>query len=117
MKRRGIVAVISDFQAEGYERPLGILRRRHDVIALQLWDPREVELPSAGLVALLDPESGERVVVDASDPEVRRRLRPATLESAREIFRRTGVDAVAFSTAQTYERTLAAFFKKRERRR
>jgi uncharacterized protein (DUF58 family) len=117
MKRRGIVAVISDFQADGYERPLGILRRRHDVIALQLWDPREVELPSAGLVALLDPESGERVVVDASDPEVRRRLRPATLENARETFRRTGVDAVAFSTAQTYERTLAAFFKKRERRR
>src|SRR5262245_52785884 len=113
MKRRGIVAVISDFQAQGYERPLGVLRRRHDVIALQLWDPREVEAPPAGLVALLDPESGERVVVDASDPEVRRRLRPATLEAAGETFRRTGVDAVTFSTAQSYERALAAFFKPR----
>ena len=60
MKRRGIVAVISDFQAEGYERALGILRRRHDVIALHLQDPREAELPDAGLVALLDPETGER---------------------------------------------------------
>ena len=117
MKRRGIVAVISDFQADGYERALGILRRRHDVIALQLWDPHEHEAPAAGLVALLDPETGERVVVDASDPEVRRRLRATTLEPARDAFRRTGVDAVAFSTAQSYERPLAAFFKKRERRR
>jgi uncharacterized protein (DUF58 family) len=117
MKRRGIVAVISDFQAEGYERPLGILRRRHDVIALHLWDPRETEAPAVGLIALLDPETGARVVVDASSPEVRRRLRTATLEPAREVFRRTGVDAVALSTAQSYERPLAAFFKRRERRR
>jgi hypothetical protein len=117
MKRRGIVAVISDFQTEGYERALGILRRRHDVIALQLWDPHEHEAAAAGLVALLDPETGERVVVDASDPEVRRRLRATTLEPARDAFRRTGVDAVALSTAQSYERPLSAFFKKRERRR
>ena len=46
LKRRGIVAVISDFQDEGYERPLGILRRRHDVIALQLSDPREADVPA-----------------------------------------------------------------------
>ena len=117
LKRRGIVAVISDFQARDYERPLGILRRRHDVIALQLWDPREAETPAAGLVALLDPESGARVVVDVSDPEVRRQLRPATVEPARELFRRTGVDAVALSTAQSYERPLRAFFESRERRR
>jgi uncharacterized protein (DUF58 family) len=117
MKRRGIVAVISDFQAQDYERALGILRRRHDVIALQLWDPREHEAPAAGLVALVDPETGARVVVDASDPEVRRRMRATTLEPAREAFRRTGVDAVALSTAEAYERPLAAFFKKRELRR
>ena len=55
MKRRGIVAMISDFQAQGYEKSLGVLRRRHDVIAFQLVDPRERRFPDTGLVALVDP--------------------------------------------------------------
>jgi uncharacterized protein (DUF58 family) len=115
MKRRGIVAVLSDFQDQGYERALGILRRRHDVIALQLSDPRESELPAVGLMALLDPETGERMVVDTSDPAVRRRLAGGALAPA--IFQRTGVDALALSTVLSYERPLSAFFKARERRR
>jgi uncharacterized protein (DUF58 family) len=117
MKRRGIVAVISDFQATGYERALGVLRRRHDVIALQMTDPREGEFPDAGLVALLDPETGERVVVDASRPDVRRRLAHSALAEARDICRRARVDTLALSTAESYERPLSAFFKARERRR
>jgi len=117
MKRRGIVAVISDFQDQGWEKALGILRRRHDVIAIHLWDPREVELPPAGLVALADPETDRLLIVDTSDPAVRRRLRAATVGQARELFRRAGVDALALSTAESYERPLATFFKQRERRR
>jgi uncharacterized protein (DUF58 family) len=117
LRRRSIVAVLSDFQAEDYERPLGILRRRHDVIALQLWDPCERVLPEAGLVSFLDPETGERVVVDTSDGPTRQALSVATLEAAREAFRRTRVDALALSTAEAYERPLSAFFKARERRR
>jgi uncharacterized protein (DUF58 family) len=117
MKRRGIVAVISDFQARDYERPLGILRRRHDVLALHLWDPTEAEVPDVGLVTIADPETGERRVVDTSDPVVRQRLRPATLAEARDVFRRTNVDALPLSTAESYERPLAAFFKAREKRR
>jgi uncharacterized protein (DUF58 family) len=114
MKRRGIVAVLSDFQAEGYERALGVLRRRHDVIALRLVDPHETVFPDAGLLALVDPESGERFVVDASRPEVRRRLSRAA--PAEEVFRRTRVDALTLSTAASYEQPLRAFFKARERR-
>ena len=117
MKRRGIVAAISDFQGEGYEKGLGILRRRHDVIALHLLDPREREFPDAGLVALLDPETGERIVVDASRPDVRPRLVAAALRDAPVTFRRTRVDALTLSTAESYEKPLAAFFKARERRR
>ncbi len=117
LRRRGIVAVISDFQDAGYERALGLLRARHDVIALQLWDPREAEIPSAGLVALTDPETGQRRVVDTSDAAVRSRLRAVTLTQAQEVFRRTRVDALALSTAESYERPLAAFFKAREKRR
>jgi uncharacterized protein (DUF58 family) len=117
MKRRGIVAVLSDFQAEGYERALGVLRRRHDVIALHIADPRESEFPDAGLVALLDPETGQRVVVDASRPDVRRRLAQSSLAQAREAFKRTRVDLLALSTDESYEKPLGTFFKARERRR
>ena len=117
MKRRGIVAAISDFQGQDYEKGLGTLRRRHDVIAFQLADPREREFPDAGLVALLDPESGERVVVDASRPEVRPLLASSALREAPATFRRTRVDALTLSTADSYEKPLVAFFKSRERRR
>src|SRR5437899_1819733 len=117
MKRRGIVAVISDFQDRAYERALGVLRRRHDVIALHLLDPREGEFPDTGLVALVDPETGERVVVDASRPDVRRRLAATALAEARPAFKRTRVDALPLSTAESYEKPLSAFFKARERRR
>jgi uncharacterized protein (DUF58 family) len=117
MRRRGIIAVISDFQAKAYERPLGILRRRHDVIAIQLSDPREAAVPAAGLLVLADPETGERVVVDSNDPAVRARLVSPSAAQARQVFRRTQVDALPLSTAESYERPLAAFFKARERRR
>jgi uncharacterized protein (DUF58 family) len=117
MKRRGIVAVISDFQDAGYERALGVLRRRHDVIALHLVDPREVEVPASGLVALVDPETGERTVVDTSDPRVRARLVASTTAAARQAFKRARVDALTLSTAESYEKPLTAFFEARERRR
>jgi uncharacterized protein (DUF58 family) len=117
MKRRGIVAVVSDFQAREYERPLGILRRRHDVVALHLWDPLEDEVPNVGLVAVFDPETGEKKVVDTANARVRALLRASTLREAREVFRRTNVDVLPLSTADSYERPLATFFKARGRRR
>lgn len=117
MKRRGIVAVISDFQGQDYEKALGVLRRRHDVVALHLADPREREVPATGLVALIDPETGDRLVVDASRPDVRRLLAASALDEAPGIFKRTGVDSLVLSTAESYEKPLSAFFKARERRR
>ena len=117
MKRRGIVAIVSDFQAHGYERALGVLRRRHDVIALHLVDPRENEVPAVGLVALVDPETGERTVLDTSDPRVRARLRTTTAAQARQACKRARVDALTLSTAESYEKPLTAFFEARERRR
>jgi uncharacterized protein (DUF58 family) len=116
MRRRGIVAVLSDFQAEGYERALGILRRRHDVVALHLHDPREVEVPDVGMVWVEDPETGERMVADTSDPAVRRYLRGPGSHRARETFRRTNVDVLSLSTAEPYEKALTGFFKSREKR-
>jgi uncharacterized protein (DUF58 family) len=117
MKRRGIIVVISDFQDAGFEHALGMLRRRHDVVALHLWDPRETDVPDAGLVALTDPETGERIVADTSDPSVRERLRAGTLNETRESFRRAAVDVLPLSIAEPYDRPLAAFFRAREKRR
>jgi len=117
LRRRGIVAVVSDFQAEGYEKALGALRRRHDVVALHVRDPREGDVPAAGLVAFTDPETGERVVADTARPEVRRALRAPGFEAARAVFKKTRVDALALSTGESYERPLSGFFKTRERRR
>jgi len=117
MKRRGIVAILSDFQDKNYEKRLGALRRRHDVIALQLTDPREGEFPEVGLVALLDPETGERIVVDSSRDDVRLLLQSGALLEAPVAFKRTRVDALPLSIAASYERPLAAFFASRERRR
>jgi uncharacterized protein (DUF58 family) len=117
LRRRGIVAVVSDFQARGYEKALGALRRRHDVVALHLRDPRESDVPPAGLVAFEDPETGDTVVADTARPDVRAALRAPGFESAQAVFRKTGVDALDLDTGSSYERPLSAFFKARERRR
>lgn len=117
LRSRGIVAVLSDFQASGYERALGVLRRKHDVVALHLQDPGEAEVPSVGLVALTDPETGERIVADTSRLEVRRALSDPVFEKARQVFKKTRVDAITLSTAESYEGPLRGFFQSRERRR
>jgi uncharacterized protein (DUF58 family) len=117
LKRRGIVAVLSDFQASGYERPLGILRRRHDVIAIHFRDPGETEVPASGMVALEDPETGERRIVDLSDPVVRKGLGRSAAAELQDVCRRTNVDLLPLSTAESYEVPLSGFFKAREKRR
>jgi uncharacterized protein (DUF58 family) len=98
----GFVAVISDFREQhGWERPLGALRARHSVLAVEISDPRESELPAVGRLALVDPETGERLEVDTSRRRVRERF--AQLErERREVvereLRRLHVDHVALST-------------------
>jgi uncharacterized protein (DUF58 family) len=75
MRRRSLVVLISDFISEpGWERPLLRLTERHEVLAVRLVDPREYVLPDAGLLFVQDAESGEQLLVDSSDPELRRRL-------------------------------------------
>ena len=78
IRRRSLVVLISDFiTAPGWERPLLQLTERHEVVAIRLLDPREYELPDAGVIVVEDAETGEQLMVDSSDPEFRRRLREA----------------------------------------
>ncbi len=117
--RRAVVFLVSDFLAEGYEKPLRIVARRHDLIAVSLNDPREQSLPPIGLIELEDAETGETIVVDAGNAEVRRRWKALAREREdrlAELFRASGVDAIPIVTGRDYVRELTAFFRRREKR-
>ena len=117
--KRAVVFVISDFLAEGYEQPLRVAARKHDVIAVTITDPREEDLPPIGLLDLEDAETGERVLVDASDRRTRERFRTwaAGRRAAREaLFRANAIDNLELFTDRSYDVPLVRFFHRRARR-
>jgi uncharacterized protein (DUF58 family) len=74
IRRRSLVFVVSDFISQpGWNEALARLSRRHDVVAVRLWDPMEMELPDVGLVTVQDAETGEQIFIDAADPAFRER--------------------------------------------
>lgn len=118
-KRRAVVFVLSDFMTSGYEEALRIAARRHDITALSLVDPRELELPAVGLMEVEDPESGARALVDTSDGGTRRRYQLAALgafEERQRAFRAVGVDEVALRTDRPYVQPLLRYFTLRSKR-
>jgi uncharacterized protein (DUF58 family) len=117
--RRSVVFLISDFQAPDFSKELSITARRHDLIAMQIVDPREEELPDVGWLTLEDAETGEQIEVNTSD----RRVRVALAERVRALaqsrlkdFRRKRIDAVTLRTHEDYVVPLRTFFRNRERR-
>ncbi|MEP6722446.1 MAG: DUF58 domain-containing protein [Variovorax sp.] len=120
MPRRSTVFVVSDFLSEpGWEKPLGLLAQRHEVVAVRLYDPLELELPDLGLVPLTDAETGEQLWVDTHDAGFRKRFarlaseREATLRAA---LARAGVDALELSTADDLVESIVRFADMRKRR-
>jgi uncharacterized protein (DUF58 family) len=103
-KRRSLVFLVSDFISEpGWQRPLTLLNRRHELIGIRLWDPREVELPNAGLIVVQDAETGEQLYVDTGNPEFRHRFVKATerREAAlKQDLKHAGVDLYGVSTEE-----------------
>ncbi|MGV1009876.1 MAG: DUF58 domain-containing protein [Dermatophilaceae bacterium] len=120
-QRRSVVVVVSDFISEpGWERPLALLARRHDVVALQIADPREFDLPAAGMVYVEDAETGEQIFVDTDDPAFRSRLRAVTEQRQRalaEAARTAGTDLFTISTDEDLVRALVRVAELRKRRR
>jgi uncharacterized protein (DUF58 family) len=120
IKGRSLVFVISDFiSAPGWERPLNLLTQRHEVLAVRLFDRREVELPDVGALIMEDAETGEQIYIDTHDKGFRRRFleagerREATL---RDAFKRSGVDAVSLSTDEDLVAAIVRMAKLRQRR-
>lgn len=120
VRRRAVAFLVSDFMDEEYETALRIANKRHDMIAVVVRDPREEELPDAGLAHVRDAETGREVLVNTSDPVVRDAYAKEARRRAREreeIFRRTGVDAMQTWTDRPYVDEIYRFFRMRDRRR
>jgi uncharacterized protein (DUF58 family) len=118
-KRKCVAFLISDFIASGYERALRITSKRHDLIALQVLDPREEQLPNVGVIAAEDLETGELYDIDTSSRVVREAYatRIARQRSEREqLFRRLDLDHLTIQTDQPYVRPIAELFRRRQRR-
>jgi uncharacterized protein (DUF58 family) len=121
IRRRSMIVLISDFiGVPGWERPLELLNRRHELLAVRLVDPREIDLPNVGPVMMQDAETGEQLYVDTANAAFRRRFRTAA--DAREAavaaaLRRARVDAVTLSTDDDLVRAIVRMAAERRIRR
>ncbi len=116
IKKSSTAFIISDFIDTNFERDLTIANRKHDVVALQVYDVRETELPNVGLIKLKDAETGQRIWVDTSDKRLRTTYKHAWGESQltlQKAFTKSGVDSVSMSTSEDYVRALMKLFKMR----
>ena len=120
LHRRSVVFLISDFIDEDYERPLQLMRRRHDMVAVSIFDPRERALPDVGFINLQDAETGEQFLVDSSRREVRAyfaKQQEREDQQRRALFRRNGIDEVPIDITKSYVDPLVRLFHERVRRR
>ncbi len=119
---RALVVIVSDFLTpdDAWEKNLRSLATKHDVVAAQIIDPRELELPDAGRVVLEDPETGEQHVLNTSSPTVRRHYAErlsAMREALTKRFKKIGVERLDIRTDQDYAPALTAYFRGRKRRK
>ena len=115
-RRRGFVTVIIDLLAPGWERPLGALALRNDVLAVEIIDPREMDLPAVGYVALQDPATGAVREVQMT-PEIQRRYREAALqqrETTRQTIRSAGADHLVLRTDGDWVADLVQHVRRRK---
>ena len=120
LRRHSIVLILSDFMDSGYETPLKMLARRHDVVGIHLLDPREQNIPDVGLLELTDAETGETVVVDTASTHARHLISENMYSQQMELaalLKRASVDRVEIRTDESYVEPLVSFFRRRNKRR
>jgi len=119
LKRRSIVFVVSDFEDDNFMKPLRVLNRKHDVVAIQMLDKREQELPPVGLVKMRDAETGEEVWVNTLDRKFTKLYSEYVIERQNKFIkeaRAINLDLVQIDAGKSYVEPLVKFFKMRERR-
>ena len=121
IRRRSLIFVVSDFiSAPGWESALSLLNQHHEVIAIRLYDPAEMDLPDVGVMVMEDAETGGQLYVDTHDKKFRKRyqeamqLRETDLKNA---FKRSGVDVLPLSTQDDIVRSIVRFAKRRQHMR
>lgn len=117
--KRCVVFLVSDFQGEEYERPMRVLSKKHDLIAVSVADPREMRMPNVGLIELEDAETGELVLLDTGSGAVRKAYEQRGSERSaamRSLFASMDVEQIEVETGRDYVRDLVKFFRSRERR-
>ena len=119
LNRRAVVFIISDFITSGYDTALKIANKRHDIIPITITDPRELELPKIGMIELEDAETGEEILIDTYDPEVRKtfgKLSTKERKARDSFFQRMDIDTIDVMTDRSYIKPLMNFFRKRANR-
>ena len=117
--RRVVAFVISDFFAKDYKKALSIANKRHDVVAITITDPREIDLPNVGLLELQDTETGSSFLVDTSNDTVREKYSAkarAMIGERDKVFSGVSMDHIDIRTDKTYIEEFIKFFKNRKKR-
>ncbi|MDD2228903.1 MAG: DUF58 domain-containing protein [Candidatus Cloacimonetes bacterium] len=120
LKKRCIIFIVSDWIDTAYEKPLKILAQKHDVIALQILDQSELELPDAGILKLQDPETGGEAWINSSDPKIRKAYKDTVQKqqsNLQSFFRSCKCDYLMIRTDTSYVQALRKFFVLRQKRR
>jgi uncharacterized protein (DUF58 family) len=118
LKNRAITFLISDFMGESYETPVKTTARHHELIAITVTDPREMELPGIGYIELEDAETGESILVDTADKKFLKNYSQAARERARttrDFFEGNGIDHIQVLTDGNHIRPVVEFFRRREK--
>ena len=118
-KRKCVVFLISDFLDGSYFSSLKVVNKKHDLIAVQIVDPAELEFPDLGLIKVEDPETEEMFWIDTSSKKLMSQLKKEiAIKQAtfRKQMRKSGIDLVSISTDQDFVDPLLSFFKSREKR-
>lgn len=116
IKKRSICFIISDFLDERFEDAMKLANKKHDVVAIQIYDKRETELPNIGLLRLQDSETGEIKLIDSGNKQTRDQYKINWLKHDRKIletFMRCGVDKVKIHTDESYISPMMLLFKRR----
>ena len=116
IKRKSVVFLISDFLDSGYETSLRVANKKHDIIAITITDPRELNLPDIGFIELEDSETGEIILLDTSSEKVRKTFSESSSElvSIRDkIFKSINVDSINIFSNRSYVEPLIKFFRMR----